>query len=235
MCWGENDLGQLGNSSIDSNGTPIPGPTTSLTSGVVAISAGKKHTCALLGTGHVWCWGYNGWGQLGDGTIIGRAVPVSVSGLTRVKSISAGGDHTCAVTDAGGALCWGRNDRAQIGDRSTTANKLVPTQVHNLESGVRSISAGDSHTCAVTEAGGAWCWGDSTHGQLGNGSSALQASPFPVLGHSSGVLTISAGVQHTCALTALDTAKCWGINDNGQLGNGTNAETWGPTPVIGFP
>ena len=198
-----------------------------MTSGVTAISVGAFHACALTSAGGVKCWGYNGYGQLGNGTSTDSSTPVDVSGLTSgVIAISAGDYHTCAVTSAGGAKCWGN------------MNDTTPADVGGLTSGVIAISGGGSHTCALTSAGGAKCWGYNNYGQLGNGTGVLYSStPVDVSGLTSGVSAISAGESHTCAVTSAGGAKCWGDNGVGELGNGTSGygqASFSPVDVSGL-
>jgi alpha-tubulin suppressor-like RCC1 family protein len=148
-----------------------------LASGVVSITTGSSHTCAVTTAGGVKCWGYNGYGQLGDGTITYRTTPVDVSGLTSgVASIVAGSYHTCAVTIAGGMKCWGRNNYGQLGD-GTTTNRTTPVDVSGLTSGIASAAAGSYHSCAVTTAGGMKCWGWNGNGQLGDGTLTDRTAP----------------------------------------------------------
>ena len=187
-----------------------------------AIATGDSHTCAVTSAGGVQCWGYNYYGQVGDGTQVGRTAPVDVSDLSAgVDSLALGRYHSCALTSAGGVKCWGDNQFGQLGDGSTSA-RFKPTDVVGLSNGVKSISAGLGHTCAIMTAGTVKCWGENNSGQLaitGNNQSIPVDVP-----NLSGVVAISAGRNHTCALTSAGGVQCWGRNAQGQLGNGTFAD-----------
>jgi alpha-tubulin suppressor-like RCC1 family protein len=228
-CWGSNTSGQLGNGSDSVGTTPVG--VTGLTSGVMAISAGMHHTCALTAAGGAKCWGNNSYGQLGNNSNTASSTPADVTGLTSgVMAISAGGLHTCALTTAGAVKCWGHNSNGQLGDGSNTASNTA-VAVTGLSTGVMAISAGGSHTCALTAAGAVKCWGDNFDGQLGDGSYSRSGTAVGVTGLSTGVMAISAGGSHTCALTAAGGVKCWGYNYLGQLGNGTNSNSSTPVAV----
>ncbi len=231
-CWGLNDNGQLGNNS----NTPrlTPGDVWGLTSGVTAIATGSYHTCALTTSGSVKCWGLNDNGQLGDNANTRRSVPAEVSGLSSgVEAIAAGTSHTCALTTTGGVKCWGLNDNGQLGDNSNT-RRLTPAVVSGLSSGVEAIATGSYHTCALTTPGGVKCWGLNQNGQLGDNSNTRRLFPGDVSGLTNGVEAIAAGSYHTCALTTLGSLKCWGLNDNGQLGDYTNTQRLTPANVLGL-
>jgi alpha-tubulin suppressor-like RCC1 family protein len=152
---------------------------------ILSISAGGNHTCAIASDSQAYCWGYNSYGQLGDGTTTNRSAPVAVttsgvlSGKT-IKTISAGGSHTCAVASNNQAYCWGRNAYGQLGDGSTN-NSSVPVAVttSGVLSGkaILSISIGyGSHTCAIVD-NQDYCWGYNTYGQLGDGLSNILTAP----------------------------------------------------------
>ena len=173
-------------------------------------------------------------GALGDGTTDDRATPVDVVGLSSgVRAVSSGWNFTCAVTNAGGVKCWGYNLRGQLGD-GTTANSSVPVDVVGLSSGVRAVSAGVFHACAVMIRGAVKCWGLNHRGQLGDGSTTESSVPVDVMGLSAGVRTVSAGIWHTCAVSAAGGAKCWGQNNYGQLGDGTTTDRHEPVDVVGL-
>lgn len=244
-CWGWNGSGELGNGSstglelcygsIPCSSTPVD--VFGMTSGAVAIAAGYHHTCVLTTAGGVKCWGWNGLGQLGNGSSAGPEVcydgsfhdcsrtPVDVFGLTSgVAAISAGDEYTCALTTAGGVKCWGDNQLGQISSRTCWSNhacSTTPVDISGLTSGVAAISAASQHICALTNSGGVKCLGYNQYGQLGNGTATDSFMPVDVTGMTSGVSAISAGYWHTCALTNSGGVKCWGDNDTGHLGNGT--------------
>lgn len=227
-CWGAfNGWG-------DVNGSFFPVDVPGLTSQVVALAPGQWHTCALTIGGRVSCWGANSNGQLGNGTQTPSIVPVDVSGLTSgVTAIASGGDHTCAVTAAGAVKCWGVNEQGQLGVAVVTISP-VPVEVSGLESGVIAVAVGGNHSCALMIVGGVKCWGANGNGQLGDGTTEMSHAPVDVVGLDSGVSTITAGGEHTCALMTAGGIKCWGDGDAGELGTGAFVDSGTPVDVTGL-
>ncbi len=220
QCWGRNDFGQLGVNATTNSNVPV---LSFFTSGVSAIAAGIDHTCALLGGG-VQCWGRNQKGQLGNGTLANSLAAVQVTGLASgVAAVAAGGDKTCALLVDGTVKCWGDGT-------------MVPAAVSGL-SGVSAIEVGGmlsySHACAVVSDGTVKCWGDNAFGQLGNGTTIDSPTPVSPIGLPGGAIGVSAGGWHSCALLGDGSARCWGFNDNGQLGNGTNTNSSTPVQASG--
>jgi alpha-tubulin suppressor-like RCC1 family protein len=147
--------------------------------------------------------------------------------------IAAGALHTCALTTAGGVKCWGDNSSGQLGDGSGT-DRLTPVDVSTLTSGVAEVAAAEDHTCALTIGGGVKCWGANHQGQLGDGTTADRVTPVNVTGLTSGVTAIAAGNLYSCALTTGGGVKCWGWNQQGQLGDGTTTTRLTPVGVSGL-
>lgn len=209
-CWGSGAGAQLGDGTTTDSATPVDVP--GLASGVVAISAGGQHSCAVTTAGGVKCWGGNDFGGLGDGSKNPSATPVDVSGLgSGVIAVEAGLIHTCALTSAGGVKCWGYNSFGGLGNGETSESPL-PVDVRGLASGVSAIATGYEHSCALTTRGGVKCWGSGNGSALGNGSTAASLTPVDVLGLTSGATAIAAGPDHACAATTRNGIKCWGGN-----------------------
>jgi alpha-tubulin suppressor-like RCC1 family protein len=268
MCWGGNNYGQLGNGQAG-QGTEVLTPSV-VGNGVFNgkdledIAGGWHHHCALereqSGGTKVWCWGYNGFGQVGDGTTTNRAVPVpvlvkhangSASALTGVSSIVLGWDITCAAMSAGGVMCWGRNEANwgyACGDGDTTAKKSNPVWVKMsdnsvLQGVVRELFVGQFHSCVLFEddLDRLVCWGMQTWGIANpnvdpatttNDGKAREITYFKDRGKR--VKSLGLGNDHTCALLTTGTVECWGKNDFGQLGVNCGVNSYTPAQVPGL-
>src|SRR5881296_115992 len=233
-CWGGNGSGQLGDGTTTNQLTPVPVQAPAGVS-FAAVTAGAAHTCGVTAAGAAYCWGDNGFGQLGDGTTTSQSSPVLVQAPPGVSfaAVTGGVAHTCGVA-AGIAYCWGRNLEGQLGD-GTTTNRLTPVLVQ-APAGVSlaAVGAGDFHTCGVTATGAAYCWGANGSGQLGDGTNTTNRLTPVLVQAPAGVsfAAVTAGAVHTCGVTAAGTAFCWGRNVEGQLGDGTTTDRLTPVRVV---
>jgi alpha-tubulin suppressor-like RCC1 family protein len=232
---------------------PTPVEVTALGTNVIRVAAGTT-TCAIRQGGSLWCWGNNVLGQVGDGISSGdeivdgqphRILPQQLA-LSNIVSVAAGTGHTCAVEAGGDLHCWGSNSLGQIGNATTSGSacgsnicRPSPTRVTALLNLVADVAVGGTHTCAVTKDGRLYCWGENTTGQLGTGSGGescqpsllCRSSPAQVTALANDVAQVAAGGSHTCAVLKNGTLWCWGVNNSGQIGNGT--QTGSPCTLPG--
>lgn len=237
-CWGEGSSGQLGNGATSSWYTESsPVLTSSLGTGrtAVAVSAGNDHTCAILDTGSVSCWGSGGNGRLGNGAGSQQTTPTQTSSLGTGRTavnISSGGSHTCVILDSGTVSCWGGGGYGQLGNGGTSSQN-TPTLTSSLGTGrtAVAVSAGNRHTCVILDNGAVSCWGSNADGQLGNGGTSSSSTPTLTssLGTGRTAISISAGNRHTCAVLDNGAVSCWGHGGVGQLGNGGTSDRLSPT------
>ena len=231
VCWGANDRGQLGDLGSAPMRT-VPGPVRIGAGGTVsALTAGQAHACALETDGRAHCWGANDAGQLGDGSRTERGVPVPVAGAMRFRSVAAGAAHTCGITLQGQVACWGRNQDFELGSRDAGGRSTVPVVVPlPRDFAPVLVTAGVGYSCALRDAGDAWCWGRNRGGQLGTGSRAERTLPGRVRALSQ-LATVAASGTHACALTVAGDLLCWGANRSGQIGDSTRVARPLPTRV----
>ena len=228
-CWGQNEQNELCNGDSEDMGDgpgELPVADIFLPGHVKQIASGGYHTCALLDTSNVHCWGRGANGQLGYANVKTDAIcdpedgvaPKEVPVGKSVLAIAAGGVHTCVLTWDNKVSCWGFSGAGQVG---VGVGQYDAPQVLGLE-GVSELVTGNQHTCALMQDKKVRCWGFNAYGQLGIGSKtnvikATDSTPVPML---EDVAHIAAGGHHTCALTSAGDVKCWGANGLGQLGNG---------------
>jgi alpha-tubulin suppressor-like RCC1 family protein/WD40 repeat protein len=292
-CWGANQFGQLGggdgpytaveegpsveisgaNSWVKANVRGIPGKT-------IAIAAGYYHNCALVETGEIFCWGLNDEGQLGDNTLVNSNVAVSVKGLAaKAKFITAGAKHTCALLEDERVMCWGENTEGQLGSGDDQSSPS-PVNVSGLHSTTVQLEAGLVFTCALTQDGDIYCWGNGDNGRFDENMDGRQLLPVKLNTGSDPIMEITggsyhicartksaevlcwgslsseqdfspqnpfvlnredmeymqlvAGGGHTCGLTTSDAVYCWGDNYFGQLGDGSYIGSWSPLNAMGL-
>lgn len=223
-CWGDNAAGKLGDGTTqDFKATPVK---VAGLENIRAIAPGAAHTCALLVNGTVACWGSNDDGWLGTTSVLSSLVPLQVNGLSGVESIVAGNWRTCVVLTDHTVKCWGQSPLCGEFAPRPCLYDAIPAEVAGL-TGVRSISVGSGHACALLMNGSVSCWGDNYSGQLGNGGGASAVVSVKV-NLSSEATAISSGMGHTCALLVDHTISCWGRNDHGQVGCSRNECGVGP-------
>ncbi len=250
-CWGDNKAGQLGDGT-STGPTTCPGAPTSepcsttpvmanTITGATAVATGYYHSCALLSAGSVECWGANGNGQLGNGSMTDSLAPVPASGITNATSIAAGWYDSCAVLSTGGVDCWGENSTGQLGGGYPTgpANcgsldwcSSTPGLVGGIANAT-AVAVGADHMCALLSTGTVECWGDNNSGQLGDGGPNAVSPPVGVSGITNAI-AIAADNNDSCAVLATGHVDCWGYNAYGELGNGTTADTTTPVEVSGI-
>jgi alpha-tubulin suppressor-like RCC1 family protein len=232
-CWGVGDHGQLGDGSTAPSDIPVAvkniTTATAVTDNRSTISTSTL--CARLSTGHVDCWGYNGSGQLGNGTTTPSDVPVTVLGVSGATAVAADydGGSFCAVLSTGHPKCWGANPKGELGN-GTTTNSAVPVAVKNISTAT-AISGGWNEFCARLSSNHLNCWGSGDQGQLGNGTFAPFSDVPVAVRNISTATTMISGTFAFCARLSTSHMDCWGAGTNGQLGDGSTANSDVPVPV----
>jgi len=230
-CSGSNDVGQLGfdPTIAEWKSTPV----RVAVGAAVDITAGDTFACATQkgSVASVSCWGQNNWGQLGDGSTKNSFTPKTLS-LGGVSSVSSKIASSCAVIGAGASgrvRCWGANHQGQLGDGTGVSRSnpvAVKTSADNLLIGAKAVSMGGETACALMNNGAVKCWGNNTFGTLGNNSrewSGYAVDVFGINGTDLKASSVSVGLQYACAVLTTGGLKCWGLNNVGQLGNGSRA------------
>jgi len=235
-CWGENALGQLGIAAASAS-TPTQ---VVLGQGVLTLGAGGNTTCAELADGTARCWGSNTAGQWGDGTTSGVAAPGSHGTVTGVRAtpgagefsaagFSAGLIHVCATAAAGTVWCWGQATNGRLGS-SSVSNALTPRGTAALGAGTAvQVASGHEHSCAVMSGGALACWGRNDRGQIGRDPVAVPDSGAPTAVAGLAAVRAAGGAKFTCVATTAGAARCFGLDNTGQLGDGAG-DSSGATP-----
>jgi alpha-tubulin suppressor-like RCC1 family protein len=195
------------------------------------VTTGGAHTCGLAPSGEAYCWGFNGYGQLGDGTTTNRNSPLAVAGGLTFQQLIAGLYHTCGLTPSGEAYCWGHNSAGQLGDETRAARTSPVAVTGGLT--FQQLAGGAWHSCGLTPSGEAYCWGSNGAGQVGDGTNDNSyMAPVAVTGGLT-FQQLAGGGWHSCGLTQSGEAYCWGWNESGELGDGTTTQRLTPVAVTG--
>ncbi len=228
-AWGRNDFGQLGNGTTTDSYTPVQ---VSGLGSVVAIATGYNHSLALKSDGTVWTWGDNQYGQLGNGTTTNRSTPAQAA-ITSVRAIACGGLHSLAIKNDNTLWGWGYNYGVVLGI-GTVALVYTPTQVGGMNN-VLQVVGGGSHTAALKTDGTVWTCGDNTYGELGYITDpAINNPTFAQIPSLSSIVMISSGAVHMMAVKNDGTLWGWGVNQFGEVGDGTVTNRFTPVQITGF-
>ncbi len=217
-CWGSNS--DVGNDQI------VAVATSDETE---KVKVGLDFACLVSTASSLKCWGANAAGQLGDGTLEAKSVPVAVSTLGAIQSVDVASQSACAVETTGAVKCWGSNLYGQLSN-ATQALIKTPTVVSGITTATK-VSVGETSGCALLATTYVTCWGTNTYGQLGNGSTNSQtALSRPLFG----AVDVSVGANSACAVLSDGQVNCWGRNGSGQLGNDSTTDSSFPVKVSGI-
>lgn len=237
-CWGSDVDGQLGNGDAVTADQHSPYPVFTedslgwnSVSGGKLIESGSGHYCGIKTDGTAWCWGRGTAGQLGNGTTSASAIPVKITSTESWSIIRAAAGHSCGIKADGSAWCWGKGTEGQLGNNSASSSN-IPVQISS-NTGWKDIDLGSDNTCGIKTDGTLWCWGLAANGRLGLGSSVTtsQTSPQQV-GKDTDWSSVYLGAGTACAIKLDGTAWCWGRNNNGILGTGSNTPAEHDTPQL---
>lgn len=231
LCWGDNRNGQANPTSSDDFINLSLSTASFGEPGAVNVVAGSLHGCELTAGGTLSCRGSNAQGRLGNSDTAQHFIS-DVGGITNATAVVTGGGQSCALLGNGRVSCWGLNSSGELGDGNQNSNvNATPRLVLGLTDAV-ALSAGRNHTCALRSDGTLACWGSNDHGQV-DGGNANRLIPVAVPGVAVGdAVAVAAGTFHTCYLTAAGGVRCWGDNDEGQLGNNTTTDSNAPVQVL---
>ncbi len=228
--WGDNALGQLGDTTITPKSSPIQ--TIAWGSNWKQVSSGILSQSAAIKTdGTLWLWGQNTFGALGDNSTTHKSSPVqTISGGTNWKQVSVGNGFTAAIKTDGTLWTWGLNQNGRLGDNTTTS-KSSPAQTITFGTNWKQVST-YSHTAAVKTDGTLWLWGLNSSGQLGNNTANNTSSPVQTISAGTNWKQVAAGYLHTAAIKTDGTLWTWGQNIYGQLGDNTANNKSSPVQTI---
>jgi alpha-tubulin suppressor-like RCC1 family protein len=241
-CWGENSYGEVGDGSKTPRNVPtkVPGSGAGALQFAV-ISAGAAYTCGSTTAFAVWCWGVDSGGTLGGSGDSSSPIQIAGTGTgtLRIGTVSAGQSHVCGITvppDAGKVYCWGANIYGGLGN-GTTQSSNVPVLAGAAEL-FKSVEAGTNFTCGLSVSNTAYCWGRNFSGETGSGSASNYLTTPTAIAAPAGVRfnAVTAEGVHGCAIANVSSATgdvyCWGMNDDGRVGDGTNTGRRSPVRIV---
>ncbi len=236
-CWGDDSMLELGNPSVGKIST-VPVPVSGGHAFAALGTSDMTHTCGITDRGVIWCWGYNRFGMVGNGSTRDEPVPIQVGENEQFSALSVGNSRTCGVTLTGSVVCWGRGGATLFANELVTYEYCGPTPCATnpvtamTSESFRSVSTGKDHTCALTPDHRLLCWGRNESGQLGTETADSSRTPTPIA-RDVRFREVSVNAHHSCALALDGRVYCWGSNTEGRLGIGSGADVRVPTPVAG--
>lgn len=242
-AWGDNNVGQLGRGTVSEPSKHILKIVP--LEDVVFATAGEASSFSLKSDGSLWAWGYNQYGQLGDGTTENKSLPVEIEGSFMIpndeqntlpedlnhRSIATGYNQSFIIRNEE-VWTWGRNAYGLLGDGTTVESRYSASVIDHFED-VVTISAGLNHNMALKSDGTVWSWGSNLEGQLGDGTTTNQTMPTKIE-NLNNIVAVAAGYNHSMALQSDGTVWIWGQNQYGQLGNDTTTARFNPEPIAGL-
>jgi alpha-tubulin suppressor-like RCC1 family protein len=220
-CWGRDVEGEVGDGGANENAITTPRRVGTFEDWAT-VSAGGSHNCGVRRNGKLYCWGWDFYGQIGDGdgtTATPVSAPERIGTFEDWATVSAGGQHTCGVRKNGKLYCWGSDSQGQVGDGDATA-ATAPRRIGTFEDWANA-AAGIAHTCGVRRNGKLYCWGSDNHGQIGDGDAPGTATSPRRIGIFEDWANAAAGNAHTCGVRSTGKLYCWGSDSSGQVGNGS--------------
>ncbi len=229
-CWGSNNAGELGVGNTTQQNTPTREITNA--NNWRDVSTKDNYTCAVKNDSSVWCWGLGGSGQLGTGNTDWHSSPMrEITNANNWNKISNGGQYACAIKNDGALWCWGSIGNGQLGTGDIN-QKNSPARESSNATNWLSVSANNSHTCAIKNDGSLWCWGAGGQGQLGAGNTTSRSYPVRESSNATNWVSVSNGGSHACALKNNASLWCWGVGTQGQLGTGNTGQQTSPTREV---
>ena len=232
FTWGSNNNGQLGDNTATNKSNPVQ--TIALGNNWKSVAGCGGHTPTIKTDGTLWIWGRNGYGQLGDNTIVAKSSPVqTVTFGTNWKQVSCGYHHTAAIKTDGTLWTWGRNGFGQLGDNTIT-HRSSPVQTVAFGTNWKSIVCSNYQTVAIKTDGTLWAWGRNADGQLGDNTVTNKSSPVQTIAFGTNWKQVFCGFYNTVAIKTDGTLWAWGQNTSGQIGDNTRTNRSSPVQTVAF-